>query len=187
MEDAVTMEIGFLTRVYSTIRLIDIGTQTNNNNNVCSSFPLHSLTPSNLNFGVLILRLALEYGFEISWEFKTCKGCKQRASCFGDAVNVIAACSSVCSFQPSFLMFDSIEGFLRSQNNLIPIRYLDIKKMTEGFRDKLGEGGYGSVYKGKLRNGTLVVVKMLSKPKADGQEFINEVATIGRIHYVNVV
>ncbi|CAL5364529.1 unnamed protein product [Camellia sinensis] len=86
-------------------------------------------------------------------------------------------------------MFDSIEGFLRSQNNLMPIRYSysDIKKMTEGFRDKLGEGGYGSVYKGKLQSGTLVAVKMLSKPKADGQEFINEVATIGRIHHVNVV
>ena len=86
-------------------------------------------------------------------------------------------------------MFDSIEGFLRSQNNLLPIRYSysDIKKMTEGFRDKLGEGGYGSVYKGKLRSGTLVAVKILSKPKADGQEFINEVATIGRIHHVNVV
>ncbi|GMP24813.1 hypothetical protein CsSME_00001958 [Camellia sinensis var. sinensis] len=59
--------------------------------------------------------------------------------------------------------------------------------MTKGFMDKLGEGGYGSVYKGKLRSGTLVAVKMLSKPKADGQEFINEVATIGRIHHVNVV
>ncbi|XP_028072759.1 rust resistance kinase Lr10-like [Camellia sinensis] len=55
-------------------------------------------------------------------------------------------------------MFDSIEGFLQSQNNLTPIRYSysDIKKMTKGFRDKLGEGGYGSVSKGKLRSGTLV-------------------------------
>ncbi|GMP24771.1 hypothetical protein CsSME_00001925 [Camellia sinensis var. sinensis] len=86
-------------------------------------------------------------------------------------------------------MFDSIEDFLRSQNNLMPIRYSysDIKKLTEGFWDKLRKGGYGFVYKGKLRSGTLVVVKMLSKPKADEQEFINEFATIGRIHYVNVV
>lgn len=85
--------------------------------------------------------------------------------------------------------FDSIEGFLRSQNHLVPIRYSysDIKRMTNGFRDKLGEGGYGSVYKGKLRSGPLVGIKMLSKPKANGQELINEVATIGRIHHVNVV
>ncbi|KAK6118990.1 hypothetical protein DH2020_047276 [Rehmannia glutinosa] len=85
--------------------------------------------------------------------------------------------------------FDIIEGFLRSNNNLMPIRYSysDIKKMTKGFREKLGEGGYGSVYKGKLRSGHDVAVKVLSKPRANGQDFINEVATIGRIHHVNVV
>ncbi|KAF7131640.1 hypothetical protein RHSIM_Rhsim09G0157200 [Rhododendron simsii] len=85
--------------------------------------------------------------------------------------------------------FDSIEGFLHSQNHLVPIRYSysDIKKMTNGFRDKLGEGGYGSVYKGKLRSGPFVAIKMLSNLKANGQDFINEVATIGRIHHVNVV
>ncbi|KAL0288353.1 UNVERIFIED_CONTAM: Rust resistance kinase Lr10 [Sesamum calycinum] len=85
--------------------------------------------------------------------------------------------------------FDAIEGFLQSNNNLMPIRYSysNIKKMTRGFREKLGEGGYGSVYKGKLRSGHDVAVKVLSKPKENGQDFINEVATIGRIHHVNVV
>ncbi|XP_059290750.1 rust resistance kinase Lr10-like isoform X1 [Lycium ferocissimum] len=86
-------------------------------------------------------------------------------------------------------MFDMIEGFLRTQNNFMPIRYnySNIKRMTRGFKEKLGEGGYGSVYKGKLQSGKDVAVKMLSKPKADGQDFMNEVATIGRIHHVNVV
>ncbi|KAK4480476.1 hypothetical protein RD792_013550 [Penstemon davidsonii] len=86
-------------------------------------------------------------------------------------------------------MFDVIESFLRNQNNLIPIRYSysDIKKITRGFQEKLGQGGYGSVYKGKLRSGSAVAVKLLTKPKANGQDFINEVATIGRIHHVNVV
>uniref|UniRef100_M1BI51 BRASSINOSTEROID INSENSITIVE 1-associated receptor kinase 1 n=1 Tax=Solanum tuberosum TaxID=4113 RepID=M1BI51_SOLTU len=59
--------------------------------------------------------------------------------------------------------------------------------MTRGFKEKLGEGGYGSVYKGKLQSGRDIAVKMLSKPKAGGQDFMNEVATIGRIHHVNVV
>uniref|UniRef100_A0A5B7ALL0 Protein kinase domain-containing protein n=1 Tax=Davidia involucrata TaxID=16924 RepID=A0A5B7ALL0_DAVIN len=86
-------------------------------------------------------------------------------------------------------MYDTIEDFLQSHNNLVPIRYAfsDIKKMTNGFKDKLGEGGYGTVYKGKLRSGILVAVKMMGKSKATGQEFINEVGTIGRIHHVNVV
>uniref|UniRef100_M1BQU8 Protein kinase domain-containing protein n=1 Tax=Solanum tuberosum TaxID=4113 RepID=M1BQU8_SOLTU len=59
--------------------------------------------------------------------------------------------------------------------------------MTRGFKEKLGKGGYGSVYKGKLQSGRDVAVKMLSKPKAGGQDFMNEVATIGRIHHVNVL
>ena len=86
-------------------------------------------------------------------------------------------------------MYDRIEEFLQSYNNLFPIRYSysDIKKMTRGFKDKLGEGGYGSVYKGKLRSGHLVAIKMLSASQGNGQDFINEVATIGRIHHVNVV
>ncbi|XP_075636999.1 LEAF RUST 10 DISEASE-RESISTANCE LOCUS RECEPTOR-LIKE PROTEIN KINASE-like 2.5 [Castanea sativa] len=86
-------------------------------------------------------------------------------------------------------MYDAVEEFLQSQNNLMPIRYSysQIKKMTKGFEDKLGEGGYGSVFKGKLQSGHLVAIKMLGESKANGQDFISEVATIGRIHHSNVV
>lgn len=86
-------------------------------------------------------------------------------------------------------MYAVIEEFIQTQNNLMPIRYSysNIKKMTKGFSEKLGEGGYGSVYKGKLQSGYLVAVKMMANSKANGQDFINEVATIGRIHHVNVV
>ncbi|TQE06765.1 hypothetical protein C1H46_007634 [Malus baccata] len=65
--------------------------------------------------------------------------------------------------------------------------YSDIKKMTHKFKDKLGEGGFGSVFKGKLRSGRFVAIKVLGKPKANGQDFISEIATIGRIHHVHVV
>ncbi|KAK3416920.1 hypothetical protein EUGRSUZ_H02661 [Eucalyptus grandis] len=83
----------------------------------------------------------------------------------------------------------NIEEFLRAHNNFLPIRYsyLDIKRITKNFKCKLGEGGYGSVYKGILRSGNEVAVKILNKSKSNGQDFISEVATIGRIHHVNVV
>ncbi|KAK2983673.1 hypothetical protein RJ640_023207 [Escallonia rubra] len=86
-------------------------------------------------------------------------------------------------------MDDSIESFLQGHNNFMPIRYSysEIKQMTKCFNDKLGEGGYGSVFKAKLRSGRFVAVKLLGKSKASGQDFINEVGTIGRIHHVNVV
>ncbi|XP_071912440.1 LEAF RUST 10 DISEASE-RESISTANCEUS RECEPTOR-LIKE PROTEIN KINASE-like 2.2 [Coffea arabica] len=85
--------------------------------------------------------------------------------------------------------YDTIEDFLQTNSRLMPIRYSyrEIRTMTKNFKEKLGEGGYGMVYKGKLRSGDAVAVKMLNKSKANGQEFINEVATIGRIHHVNVV
>ncbi|XP_027175551.1 LEAF RUST 10 DISEASE-RESISTANCE LOCUS RECEPTOR-LIKE PROTEIN KINASE-like 2.1 isoform X3 [Coffea eugenioides] len=85
--------------------------------------------------------------------------------------------------------YDTIEDFLQANNSVMPIRYSykQIRTMTKNFKEKLGEGGYGLVYKGKLRSGGGVAVKMLNKSKANGQEFINEVATIGRIHHVNVV
>ncbi|KAK7320861.1 hypothetical protein VNO77_30744 [Canavalia gladiata] len=85
-------------------------------------------------------------------------------------------------------MYANIEEFLQ-ESTFMPIRYSyrEIKIMTCGFKDKLGEGGFGSVYKGKLRSGPFVAIKMLGKPKTNGQDFINEVATIGRIHHSNVV
>lgn len=59
--------------------------------------------------------------------------------------------------------------------------------MTNFFRDKLGEGGYGGVYKGQLVDGCLVAVKVLKESRGNGDEFINEVASISRTSHVNIV
>jgi len=85
--------------------------------------------------------------------------------------------------------YECIELYLQQENNLMPIRYSykEIKKMAKGFKDKLGEGGFGSVFMGNLRSGPCVAIKMLGKSKGNGQDFINEVATIGRTHHLNVV
>ncbi|KAL1531988.1 LEAF RUST 10 DISEASE-RESISTANCE LOCUS RECEPTOR-LIKE PROTEIN KINASE-like 2.1 isoform X1 [Salvia divinorum] len=86
-------------------------------------------------------------------------------------------------------LHEDIESYLQSDNKLAPIRYSysDIKKMTKCFRDKVGQGGYGSVYKGKLRSGHDVAVKLLGKSGGKERDFMNEIATIGRIHHVNIV
>ncbi|KAK6281723.1 hypothetical protein POUND7_015548 [Theobroma cacao] len=54
-----------------------------------------------------------------------------------------------------------IEALLKEYGSFAPKRYTysDIKKMTNSFRKKLGQGGYGGVYKGELLDGRLVAVK----------------------------
>lgn len=47
-------------------------------------------------------------------------------------------------YSKMFVKDDTIEEFLHSYKNLVPRRYsyLDIKKMTIDFKDKLGQGGF---------------------------------------------
>ncbi|CAK8570250.1 unnamed protein product [Lathyrus sativus] len=82
-----------------------------------------------------------------------------------------------------------IENFLKDYKALKPTRfsYADIKRITNKFKDKLGEGAHGIVYKGKLSNQIQVAVKMLNNAEGDGNDFINEVGTMGKIHHINVV
>ncbi|XVF71604.1 hypothetical protein PTKIN_Ptkin12aG0052000 [Pterospermum kingtungense] len=83
----------------------------------------------------------------------------------------------------------SVDAFIAKFGSLAPRRYFyaDIKKITNKFNHKLGQGGYGSVYKGKLPDGRLVAVKVLSESKGNGEEFLNEVASISRTSHVNIV
>ncbi|XP_059643783.1 LEAF RUST 10 DISEASE-RESISTANCE LOCUS RECEPTOR-LIKE PROTEIN KINASE-like 2.5 [Cornus florida] len=82
-----------------------------------------------------------------------------------------------------------LEAFIRNHGSLSPKRYSYsyVKKITHSFRDKFGQGGYGSVYKGKLLNNQPVAVKLLDESKGNGEEFINEVASISKTSHVNVV
>ncbi|PWA49974.1 concanavalin A-like lectin/glucanase domain, Rho-associated protein kinase 1/2 [Artemisia annua] len=82
-----------------------------------------------------------------------------------------------------------VETFLKNQAFMAPKRYSysQIKKMTNTFKVKLGQGGFGSVYRGELSNGNLVAVKVLSQLKGDGKDFVNEVASVGRTCHVNIV
>ncbi|KAL5726448.1 hypothetical protein ACHQM5_009490 [Ranunculus cassubicifolius] len=82
-----------------------------------------------------------------------------------------------------------VENFLENYGSLAPKRftYSDVKKITKSFKDKIGQGGYGAVYKGKLKDGRLVAVKILNKDKSNGEDFINEVESISQTSHVNIV
>ncbi|KAH0675004.1 hypothetical protein KY285_022805 [Solanum tuberosum] len=82
-----------------------------------------------------------------------------------------------------------VEEFLKNYGSYAPNRYnyTDIKRITGRFRSKLGQGGFGNVYRGSLSNGSEVAVKVLNELKGSGEDFINEVASISRTSHVNIV
>ncbi|KAL9994237.1 putative protein kinase RLK-Pelle-DLSV family [Helianthus debilis subsp. tardiflorus] len=54
--------------------------------------------------------------------------------------------------------------------------------------NKIGEGGFGSVYKGELEDGRLIAVKRLSRDSGQGeQQFKNEVLLVAKLHHRNLV
>ncbi|CAN6229548.1 unnamed protein product [Urochloa humidicola] len=68
--------------------------------------------------------------------------------------------------------------------------YDELKTAADNFSSTnlLGEGGYGSVYKGKLTNGIEVAVKQLSETSHQGKkQFIAEIETISRVQHRNLV
>uniref|UniRef100_A0A0E0PE32 non-specific serine/threonine protein kinase n=1 Tax=Oryza rufipogon TaxID=4529 RepID=A0A0E0PE32_ORYRU len=68
--------------------------------------------------------------------------------------------------------------------------YGQLRSATENFNfsNRLGEGGYGAVYKGKLTDGRVVAVKQLSQTSNQGkQQFATEIETISRVQHRNLV
>lgn len=65
-----------------------------------------------------------------------------------------------------------------------------IKAATNNFNseNKIGEGGFGPVYKGLLRDGMLIAVKQLSSKSRQGnREFLNEIGMISCLNHPNLV
>ncbi|KAF9605143.1 hypothetical protein IFM89_014134, partial [Coptis chinensis] len=65
----------------------------------------------------------------------------------------------------------NVEVFLENYGclGLQRYKYSEVKKMTNSFKDTLGKGGYGCVFKGQLRDGRLVAVKVLNESKVHAE------------------
>ncbi|KAG5234842.1 G-type lectin S-receptor serine/threonine-protein kinase [Salix suchowensis] len=105
----------------------------------------------------------------------------------------------------SFLLLISLSAYLwlkkrakkgneqQVNSNSIELEYFKLSTITaatDNFSpaNKLGQGGFGSVYKGLLANGQQVAVKRLSRSSGEGtEEFKNEVMVIAKLQHRNLV
>ncbi|KAJ8755708.1 hypothetical protein K2173_022701 [Erythroxylum novogranatense] len=79
-------------------------------------------------------------------------------------------------------------GGLDLQTGYFSLR--QIKRATSNFdsANKIGEGGFGPVYKGVLSDGSVIAVKQLSsKSKQGNREFVNEIGMISALQHPNLV
>ncbi|KAI3427599.1 Protein kinase domain-containing protein [Psidium guajava] len=95
-------------------------------------------------------------------------------------------CNRASPLELSGEVDDEVSGI---QNTTL-YKYKDLVKATADFSrsNKIGHGGFGSVYKGVLDDGTLVAVKVLSAESSQGvREFLTEINMIANIEHPNLV
>ncbi|CAN6443546.1 unnamed protein product [Victoria cruziana] len=81
-----------------------------------------------------------------------------------------------------------LRGRLEQQTGYFTLKQL--KSATKNFdaANKIGEGGFGPVYKGVLPDGVVIAVKVLSsKSKQGNREFVNEIGMISALQHPNLV
>ncbi|XWS63341.1 hypothetical protein CRYUN_Cryun06bG0087000 [Craigia yunnanensis] len=89
--------------------------------------------------------------------------------------------------------FINSEDFREDDKKDIDVPYLDLESIlvaTDNFAEanKLGQGGFGPVYKGKLPRGQEIAIKRLSRGSGQGlEEFKNEVVLIAKLQHRNLV
>ncbi|XP_057848287.2 cysteine-rich receptor-like protein kinase 10 [Cryptomeria japonica] len=85
--------------------------------------------------------------------------------------------------------FSPQSGLLQQEQRFI-FSLEELAEATENFHDnnKLGEGGFGSVYKGRTKDGKQIAVKKLSAKSRQGkEEFMNEVKLMANVQHRNLV
>ncbi|KAM2466757.1 hypothetical protein PS1_008644 [Malus domestica] len=74
-----------------------------------------------------------------------------------------------------------------TDDSLVLYKHRDLRRATNNFSEKLGEGGFGSVFKGTLPNSTAIAVKELKSMNQGEKQFRAEVGTIGVIQHINLI
>uniref|UniRef100_A0A2N9IGP9 Receptor-like serine/threonine-protein kinase n=1 Tax=Fagus sylvatica TaxID=28930 RepID=A0A2N9IGP9_FAGSY len=93
---------------------------------------------------------------------------------------------SIC-FAISWRRHSAVGALEEVEFSLILFKYPDLRRVTKNFSQKLGEGGFGSVFKGTLPNSTAIAVKKIRSLQQGEKQFCAEISTLGAIQHVNLV
>ncbi|XP_021294100.1 cysteine-rich receptor-like protein kinase 10 [Herrania umbratica] len=106
-------------------------------------------------------------------------------------VGVVMLITSVCIFLGARKNWEKIETVAEIiWVESLQFDFATVRVATSNFADanKLGQGGFGAVYKGLLSNGQEIAVKRLSTDSKQGEvEFKNEVLLMAKLHHRNLV
>ncbi|XP_076896730.1 uncharacterized protein LOC143549816 [Bidens hawaiensis] len=141
---------------------------------------------------------------DYNWELSIAAGMSQEQDIYSHHKLLLVI--TLCTIASFILLLGCIIYYLReriiskvkqvmnqgkiSYHNHQVTSFVDIREATNSFSEenKLGEGGYGPVYKGKLSNGQEIAVKRLSHSSKQGiEEFKNEVTFATKLQHVNLV
>ncbi|KAG6520609.1 G-type lectin S-receptor-like serine/threonine-protein kinase At2g19130 [Zingiber officinale] len=133
--------------------------------------------------GTLYLRLAAS-------ELQSSESNKRMATHI--SVGVIVPAVVVCLFIIGGLVWKrerkrAIQNSKVVQNSLVSFMYDELRIATKNFSEKLGAGGFGSVFKGSLPGSIDIAVKKLEGLYQGEKQFRAEVSTLGAIQHVNLI
>ena len=110
------------------------------------------------------------------------------------------SCLCIVLATSSFLVYrHKLDGYRKLSENLnlelaeeFTLRlfsYNELDSATDGFKEELGKGSFGAVYKGTMsKGGKTIAVKRLEKAAEEGErEFRAEITAIARTHHKNLV
>ncbi|XP_060172172.1 putative receptor protein kinase ZmPK1 [Lycium barbarum] len=92
----------------------------------------------------------------------------------------------ITTLKRSNATFDQV--YIPVVNRFKRFTYAELKKATSNFRDEIGRGSGGVVYKGTLSDNRIAAVKCLKLEANQGEaEFLAEVSTIGKLNHMNLI
>ncbi|KAK9132262.1 hypothetical protein Scep_011790 [Stephania cephalantha] len=143
--------------------------------------------PSRGNYGPLISAISVDPNFKV-------KNGLSSAAIAGIVVSVaclILFCVAILGWKVYVGVQKTMGRDLRGldlQTGSFTLRQIIAATNNFDSANKIGEGGFGPVYKGLLADGTVIAVKQLSsRSKQGNREFVNEIGMISGLQHPNLV